>query len=271
MVRSGLFETKAPESPIPGQSGILGSVQLFDASFPDHPAFDTAVSHALLLQVAEGHPGSLRLHVPGSVVAFGRQDVVQGGYREALQAAEREGFAAVERLAGGRAAVFHPGTLAFSMAVPLDDPRAGITERFQLISTIMRDAFRTLGADARIGEIPGEYCPGAYSVNLGGSEKVMGVGQRIIAGAAHVGGVVVVTGGETVSKVLIPVYAALGIEWNPSTSGDLADTGATLEQVKHVIHDEFAHRFDLTPTSLADDTLELANSLVEVHQPPTTG
>ncbi|MFZ0492856.1 MAG: lipoate--protein ligase family protein, partial [Acidimicrobiia bacterium] len=68
-------------------------MQLLDAGFPDPPALDTAVSHALLLQVAQGHPASLRLHIPGSIVAFGRQDVVQSGYQAACKAAERAGYA----------------------------------------------------------------------------------------------------------------------------------------------------------------------------------
>jgi len=246
-------------------------VQLLDAGFPDPPALDTAVSHALLLQVAQGHPASLRLHIPGSIVAFGRQDVVQSGYQAACKAAERAGYAAVERLAGGRAAVFHPGTLSFSMTAPVDDPRVGITERFDLISTIMRDAFRTLGADARIGEVPGEYCPGTHSVNIGGSRKVMGVGQRIISGAAHIGGVVVVTGGTKIADVLVPVYEALSIEWDPSTSGDLSDTGATVEQVRQAIHDQFERRFDLTRSSVSDETLELAASLLDTHRPSVSG
>lgn len=246
------------------------SVQLINESYQDPPALDTAVSHALLLEAAGGGPSSLRLHVPGSVVAFGRQDVVQSGYREACEGAERAGFAPVERLAGGRAAVFHPGTLAFSMAVPVDDPRTGITDRFRLISTIMRDAFRTLGADARVGQVAGEYCPGQYSVNLDGSRKVMGVGQRIIAGAAHIGGVVVVAGGADVARVLVPVYEALRIEWDPSTSGDLAETGATLEEVRHTIQGEFAKRFELTASTLSRRTLDLAETLVESHRPSFT-
>ncbi|MFZ0491807.1 MAG: hypothetical protein WAM81_01255, partial [Acidimicrobiia bacterium] len=162
-------------------------------------------------------------------------------------------------------------TLSFSMTAPVDDPRVGITERFDLISTIMRDAFRTLGADARIGEVPGEYCPGTHSVNIGGSRKVMGVGQRIISGAAHIGGVVVVTGGTKIADVLVPVYEALGIEWDPSTSGDLSDTGATVEQVRQAIHDQFERRFDLTRSSVSDETLELAASLLDTHRPSVSG
>ena len=91
-----------------------------------------------LSAVARGEIGGVfRLHVPGPVVAFGRADRVQPGYPLAVRAAQAHGFAAVERLAGGRAAVFHSSTLAFSMAVPDDDPRVGIRERFEMISGVM--------------------------------------------------------------------------------------------------------------------------------------
>lgn len=239
----------------------------FDADFA-RPSFDTAVSHALLLRVARREiPASLRLHRPGSIVAFGRQDVTQTGYGAAVRAAEEAGFAPVERLAGGRAAVFHPGTIAFSLTVPVQDSRAGIRERFEGTAVIMRDAFVSLGADARIGEIPGEYCPGAYSVNISGTRKVMGVGQRIVAGAAHVGGVVVVSDGVLVSQVLVPVYDALAIEWDPRTSGDLSSTGASFSDVVQAILDQFERRHSLEPTLMDDETLRLAESLVSAHEP----
>jgi len=243
-------------------------VLLFDSDFTDPPAFDTAVSHALLLQVARGEmDSSLRLHRPGSIVAFGRQDVVTDGYSSAVAAARAHGYAPVERLAGGRAAVFHQGTLAFSVAVPVDDPRAGIMDRFQLVAGIMKDAFRSLGADARVGEVPGEYCPGSYSVNVGGDRKVMGVGQRIVSRAAHIGGVVVVEGGDRIAEVLIPVYEALGLDWDPSTSGDLSSTGATLSDVHAAILAEFRNHHDLTGATIGSDTLALAADLVAQHVP----
>lgn len=200
-------------------------------------------------------------------MAFGRQDVVQTGYGDAVRAAEKAGFSSVERLAGGRAAVFHPGTIAFSLTVPIEDSRAGIKERFESTAAIMRDAFVSLGADARIGEIPGEYCPGAYSVNISGTRKVMGVGQRIVAGAAHVGGVVVVSDGDLVSQVLVPVYHALAIDWDPGTSGDLSVTGASFSEVLQAILDRLERRYPLEPAVMDDETLDLAASLVSAHEP----
>lgn len=179
-------------------------------------------------------PETFRLHRTGRVVAFGRHDQVTAGYTDAVAAARAAGYLPVARLAGGRAAVFHEDTLAFSWAIPDPEPRARIVERFRTVSRLLADAFGDLGADVRVGELPGEYCPGAYSVHLEGDRprKVMGVGQRLVRGAAHVGGVIVVDGGRRVADALQPVYRALGVAWNPQTSGDLTD------QIGPVSHDE---------------------------------
>jgi octanoyl-[GcvH]:protein N-octanoyltransferase len=199
-------------------------LSVFTDSYPDEPGLDTGISHALARAVGDGRmPPSFRLHTTRRILAFGRQDRVVPGYPRAVAAARTIGYLPLERLAGGRAAVFHEGTLAFSWAVPAADPRQGITERFEAASGMLVAAFRDLGADARIGELPGEYCPGAYSVNVAGSSKVMGIGQRLVRGAAHVGGVIAVDGGRRIAEALAPVYRELGIEWNPRTAGDLHD------------------------------------------------
>lgn len=199
---------------------------------------DTGISHAIVRAVGEGRlPDTFRIHRTRPIVAFGRQDRVTRGYREAVAAARAGGYLPVERLAGGRAAVFHEGTLAFSWATATPEPRADITVRFTRIARLMADTFIAMGANAAIGELPGEYCPGAYSVHVDGARKVMGVGQRLVRGAAHVGGVIVVDGGRRIAEILRPVYAALDIDWDPATSGDLADwiDGATLPAVTEVL------------------------------------
>ena len=252
---------------------ILCDVQrltLATESYLEHPALDVAVSHATLSAVARGEmPGVFRLNVPGPVVAFGRADRVQPGYPQAVRAAGAHGFAAVERLAGGRAAVFHQSTLAFSWALPDEDPQAGITERFRLIAEIMVTAFDSLGIDARVGEVPGEYCPGAWSVNVAGRVKVMGVGQRLVRGAAHVGGVVVVDDGDRIRDVLIPVYRALGLDWDPRTSGALADRSPGLDNVKVIqaIIGAMGEHFDLDRGVLPDSIIETARALTSDHMP----
>ena len=245
------------------------AVRLIRDSFPDPEEMDTAVSHATLRLVAEGRsPETLRLHRPGPVVAFGPRDRVAAGFAEAVTAAREQGFGAVERLAGGRAAVFHEGTIAFSWAIPDPKAREGIRPRFDSVAEILVEALRGLGVDARIGELPGEYCPGEHSVNARGRTKLMGVGQRIIDGAAHVGGVIVVTGGDRVRDVLIPVYRAMDLPWDPATVGSLKDEvpGMTWGRAANAVIDAFARRFDLPPGRLDQETMARAGSLLTRHR-----
>jgi lipoate-protein ligase A len=238
--------------------------------YPGHPALDVAVSHAVLDAVARGDLGAvLRLHVPEAIVAFGRADRAHPGYPQAVRAALANGFGAVERLAGGRAAVFHEHTLAFALTTPEPDPKTGIEARFSAIAGLMIEAFETLGIDARVGEVPGEYCPGRWSVNVGGKVKVMGVGQRLVRGAAHVGGVVVVDDGERIRDVLIPVYRALEIDWDPRTTGALADRAPGLDNAKVIkaIVTAMSRRYELTEGSLARHVIEAARALLPDHLP----
>jgi lipoate-protein ligase A len=247
------------------------AIRLLTEQYPDRPAFDTAISHALLRRAGSGDVvETLRLHQPGSVVAFGRRDVVSPGYRPAVQASRSDGYEAIERLAGGRAAVFHPGTIAFAWTIPSPNPRETIKPRFEALASTLLAAFRALGADARIGEVPGEYCPGAYSINVAGHHKVMGAGQRIIGRAAHVGGVIVVEGGDRIAEVLIPVYEALNLEWNPTTSGDLtgAAPGVTRHDVMAAIVAEFDRDYGLEDGQIDDVTLSLATQLEPTHLSP---
>jgi octanoyl-[GcvH]:protein N-octanoyltransferase len=231
---------------------------------PNPPELDTAISRATLRMVASGElPETLRLHRPGAIVAFGPRDRVEPGFAAAVAAARSRGFGAVERLAGGRAAVFPEGTPAFSSAVPDASPREGIRSRFQALAEIVRDAFLDLGVDARIGEVPGEYCPGEHSVNARGRTKLMGVGQRVVAGAAHVGGVVVVSGAERVRDVLVPVYAALDLDWDPATVGSMEEEvpGVTWERVEEAIIGSFARRYELRDAPLAPAAVALGRRL----------
>lgn len=231
---------------------------------------DVAVSHAILDAVSSGEmPETFRLHVPSPVLAFGGADRVHPGYAQAVRIARAHGFVPVERLAGGRAAVFHEKTVSFSWTTADADPRSGITDRFREIAGVMVRAFQTLGVDARIGEIPGEYCPGAWSVNLAGRIKVMGVGQRLVRGASHVGGVVVVDDGERIRDVLIPIYRALSIDWDPRTAGALADMapGLTLERTRSAIVDQLSATSEVVDGFIPGTVIEAARSLVGHHLP----
>jgi len=235
----------------------------------DPPALDTAVSTAILRLVGLGDaPPTLRLFVPRRSVAFGRQDSVNPGFPRAVDAARAAGFTPIERLAGGKAATFHEGTIAFAWAMPDDQARASITARFEAISAIVADALGLVGVDARVGEVPGEYCPGAYSVNARGVRKLMGVGQRLVRGATHVGGVVVAERSDLVNVPLIPAYAALGYAWDPAATGavnDEVDTG--VGEVGNALRDAFSRAgHDLVETPLDPAILSLARTLSASHE-----
>src|SRR3954465_11887107 len=130
--------------------------QLITQAFADRPAYDTAVSAAILQRVARGElPDTIRLARPGAMVAFGKQDVSSAGSASAAEAARDHGFAAVKRLAGGRAAVFHEQTVAFAWARPESDPWPGTQARFRETAAVLERALQMLGVDARMGEVAG--------------------------------------------------------------------------------------------------------------------
>jgi lipoate-protein ligase A len=238
-------------------------LRLITDSFPDDPALDTAISHAILDRVGAGDlPETLRLARPGPMVAFAKQDAIASGYPAAVRAARERGFEAVLRMAGGRAAVFHEGTLELAHAIPDPDPRPKIHERFRDTADFLVRALTRVGVDARVGELPGEYCPGGYSLNIDGRVKVAGIGQRLIRGAAHVGAVMVASDGARIADVLVPVYSALGLGFEPTTAGE---AGVGLDPLIAAVRTEYAERYELVDTPLGPATLTLAKRLRDDH------
>lgn len=244
-------------------------VRVDTTSLDGAPELDTAIARAILQRVDVGElPATLRLARPHRVVAFSGRDAASPGYDAAVAAASAHGFDAVLRLAGGRAAVFTPQTLSFSLAVPVDLPRAAIEARFAGMSNTLARALASLGVDARVGEVPGEYCPGTWSVNARGATKIVGVGQRLLRSAAHTGGVLVVDDVTAIRDVLVDVYTALGLSWDPATVGSVAAEvpGTGWDQVRDAVLAAFAAEHDLEPWTLDDDTLDLARQLAPQHR-----
>ena len=237
-------------------------IRLIRHSFPDRPELSTAVSQTILRRVAAGElPPTIRIHRPGRELAFGRQDLASPGYQAAAEAAGAAGFTAVERLAGGRAAVFHEGTIAIARAYADPQPPKRTYARFEEMADVIMAALRGLGVDALVGEVPGEYCPGAYSVNARGATKLAGIGQRMIRGGAHMGGVVVASGGRQIAEVLVPVYEALELEWDPATSGSVSkELGREVDagELEEALIAELGDRYELVDAELDEETMRRA-------------
>jgi octanoyl-[GcvH]:protein N-octanoyltransferase len=221
-------------------------------------ALELATSQALLQRVAAGElPAALRLYRPPPTVAFGKLDTLSPGYAAAHAAARAHGYAPVLRLPGGHAAAYHRESLGIDVVYAVDDPVPGTHDRFRETAERLRGALAAVGADARVGEVPGEYCPGAYSVNARGRVKLVGTAQRLVRGAALLGASIVVRDGAGVRAVLGDVYAALGLAWDDATAGAVDEEvpGVTLAAVERAV---LAAYGDPPAEPLDDATLALA-------------
>ena len=111
-----------------------------------------------------------------------------------------------------------------------------------------------------MGEVAGEYCPGAFSVNARGRVKLIGTAQRLVRGAALLGASIVVGDGAGVRSVLTDVYAALEFDWDATTAGAVDEEvpGITLDAVEAAV---IAAYGELEPAALDQETLALARRL----------
>ena len=111
-----------------------------------------------------------------------------------------------------------------------------------------------------MGEVPGEYCPGRWSVNAGGARKLAGIGQRVISGGAHVGTVIVVDDAAAVRARAGAGLRGAGARLGPGDGGGVgAPVGRT---VRDALLAEYAERFELVEDALDAETLALARALV---------
>ncbi|TLM87521.1 lipoate--protein ligase family protein [Pseudarthrobacter sp. NamE5] len=184
----------------------------------------------LLSRARNGETGPLlRLYRPAPTVAFGQRDTRLPGFEAAAQACRANGFEPLVRRAGGRAAAYHQGTLVVDHIEPDADAIAGSKTRFGYFADLFAQALRRVRIQAAVGEIPGEYCPGEFSVH--GTDpvdskrriKLVGTAQRVVAGGWLFSSVIVVENSAPIRKVLTDSYAALGLDWDPATAGAVDD------------------------------------------------
>jgi lipoate-protein ligase A len=237
-------------------------------SSPRRPALEVAVSHALVERVNEGALGAVvRLYRPAPTLAFGRLDALRPGYAAAAAAAREHGFEPVLRAPGGHAVAYHDGCLGIDEVIPEADPIAGLQDRFAASGELLAEALRTLGVDARVGRVAGEFCPGDFTVNARGRVKLVGTAQRVVRHASLLAASVAVIGGGALRDVLRDVYAPLELEWVEATAGAVEDDvpGVTVDDVERAVLGAYARRFELVEASLDGGTLALAGRLEARH------
>lgn len=160
---------------------------------------------------------------PHRQVAFGPRDVNNEGYPQAATAARERGYAVVERSVGGHPVAHTGSTLVFLRAVPIEDPREGLTSRYEDVMSCLEEALSTLGVDARRGEPPDAFCPGDHSLSADG--KLIGLAQRVTQSVAIVSGVAIVDDADEAAAILEAVYDPLGLSFDRSSVGTIADAG----------------------------------------------
>jgi octanoyl-[GcvH]:protein N-octanoyltransferase len=188
------------------------------------PVEELAFARILLDSVKAGRRGAtLRMYRPAPTLAFGARDRFLPGFATAIEAARDHGFTPALRSLGGRAAAYHPGSLVIDHIEPSDSFITNTNARFTGFGNDYVEVLRGIGVDARLGEIPGEYCPGEHSVNVAGTIKAIGTAQRVVSGAWLFSSSVVVEDPDPIRAVLTDVEAALGVEWDPATGGSISE------------------------------------------------
>jgi lipoate-protein ligase A len=192
---------------------------------------------------------TMRLYRPAPTVAFGQRDAKLPGFEEAVRRCRGLGFEPLVRKAGGRAAAYHQGCLVLDHVEPHADAIMGAKSRFSQFGELLAGALRQTGLTAAVGEIPGEYCPGEFSVHgvhpadPAHKVKLIGTAQRVVSGAWLFSSVIVVQHSAPLRQVLTESYDALGLEWDPATAGaadDLLpslDIGAVADAVRRAYGD----------------------------------
>lgn len=181
--------------------------------------------------------GRLRLYRPAPTAAFSRRDTLAPGYSVAHSAATGQGFSPVTRPAGGRLACYHRGCLVLDLVAAHPYARQHIRERFRMLGRLLATTLREIGVTAGVGAVPGEYCPGEFSVNAGGRTKLAGTAQRLTRYGYLISAVLVITDPEPIRAVLHRTYPPLGLRWDPATVGCVSDhvPGITVDEVERAL------------------------------------
>ena len=155
----------------------------------------------------------LRLHRPLPTAAFSGRETRLPGFPAATRAARRLGFEPQVRTVGGQLAPLHEDTLLVDLIAEDANPQGGIRDRFDAVSAAVARALRGLGVPAGVGEVPGEYCPGEFSVHAAHRVKLAGIAQRVTRWGYLVSTVIVLDRTEPCAPWSRPAIANWVCRW----------------------------------------------------------
>jgi octanoyl-[GcvH]:protein N-octanoyltransferase len=235
----------------------------------DEPALELAFARAMLTHARTGEVDELlRIYRPGvPMVVFGRRDTRSPGFPRALDAARAAGFEPVVRATGGRAVAYTDAALVVDHVRHESGPVGGQEARFATFGQRFVELFRAFGIDARLGPVPGEYCPGAHSVNARGIEKLVGTAQRMVPGAWLFSSLIVLGDAGRIRPVLAEVYRHLDQDFDPSSVGSLSREipGLAIETVESAVMDAYGVAGSAAANQVDAVLLETAKALATHH------
>ncbi|MGK2320159.1 lipoate--protein ligase family protein [Gordonia rhizosphera] len=192
----------------------------------DRPDAETHLARSvdLLRAVAAGAIAEhrvVRLSTPVPTVAMSRRESRLPGFEAAQRFSRLRGFAPAIRPTGGRAVAYDPTCIVFDIVAREREGGLGQARFFRDVGDALTASLRGLGVDARVGDVPGEYCPGEFSINARGVVKLIGTSQRAVRGARLLSGMLPLGDVGHFVDVLTEVNAALELDWDPTTFGSL--------------------------------------------------
>ena len=241
-------------------------MEVFKYSDPD-AAVDVAVSHVLLERAASEGRESVRLWRPRQpALSLGRLDARDPRAEQVAALARAVGVTPVRRLAGGRAAALDSGCLCVGWA-QTEPVLEQSSARYRELADLILAALHELGVPAQLGELAGEWCPGAWSVQ-GPSGKLAGLAQRVIRGGAWTEALIVIHRSPRLRALGERVHEMLGIAWREQAQGELS---ALLEHAQvraydalaMVLHQRWPAISEVTPS---EALLARARALAGEHQ-----
>ena len=192
---------------------------------------EMAFAHALVRQANAGEFDEvLRFYQPlASAVVFSRRDTNAPRFTRAVAMAKRSGFQVAVRSAGGRAVAYTTEALVIDHVRHEPQAVAGQQTRFEHFAALYAGTLKSLGIPAAVGAVPGEYCPGAYSVNVRGCRKVAGTAQRVLRNAWLFSTLIVLGDENRLQPVLRDVYDMLDQPFDECSVGSVGAEVAGLQ------------------------------------------
>ncbi|MFK4088133.1 biotin/lipoate A/B protein ligase family protein [Kribbella sp. NPDC020789] len=232
-------------------------------------ALELAVAHALVRRASDGAIAeALRIYRPAApVVVFGRRDTRLPGFAAAVRTAREAGFEPLVRAVGGRPVAYTTEALVVDHVRHERLAPDGMESRFAHYGDLYAGVLRDLGVDARVGAVPGEYCPGAHSVNARGVVKLIGTGQRVVRSGWLFSALIVLGDDDRLRPLLTDIYRLLELPFDPLSVGSVAtEAPGRADSVELRLRAAYAQTAVLEPAVLDATTLAVAQDLAADHR-----